>query len=162
MADRVIIMGHGEIAQIGRPQEIFRAPKTRFVAEFVGSVNLFEGRLTATGEDHVRIDCPELENPVHVSDPRTTTTQGTVWVAIRPEKIQLSTQPPQAAANWTQGQVREIAYLGDLSVLLIRLDSGKTVRVTRPNAWRQDDQGVTWEQQVYLQWHDSSPVVVGA
>ena len=162
LSSRIGVMEHGRIVQVGTPREVYESPGNRFVAEFVGSVNLFEGRLTATGEDHVRIDCPELENPVHVSDPRTTTTQGTVWVAIRPEKIQLSTQPPQAAANWTQGQVKEIAYLGDLSVLLIRLDSGKTVRVTRPNAWRQDDQGVTWEQQVYLQWHDSSPVVVGA
>jgi putrescine transport system ATP-binding protein len=71
-------------------------------------------------------------------------------------------QPPQAAANWTRGLVKEIAYQGNLSVLLIRLPSGKTVRVTRPNVWRHEEESITWEQEVYLHWHASSPLVVSA
>jgi putrescine transport system ATP-binding protein len=56
--------------------------------------------------------------------------------------------------------VKEIAYLGDLSVMLIRLESGKTVRVTRPNVWRNDEESITWNQEVYLHWHASSPLIV--
>ena len=56
--------------------------------------------------------------------------------------------------------MKEIAYLGDMSVFLLKLASGKTMRVTQPNMWRHDDENITWEQSVYLHWHDTSPIVV--
>ena len=162
LSSRIGVMDRGRIVQVGTPREVYESPGNRFVAEFVGSVNLFEGQLTASDGELARISCADLEQPLQVADALPLLPSTTVWVAIRPEKIQLSLLPPQATVNWTQGLVKEIAYLGDLSVLLIRLASGKTVRVTRPNVWRQDDEKITWEQQVYLQWHDSSPMIVSA
>lgn len=164
LSSRIGVMDHGKIVQVGTPQEIYESPRSRFVAEFVGSVNLFAGQLTASEPDRLCITCPELEQPVHVEvdENSVAAPQTALWVAIRPEKIQLSVQPPQAAANWTRGLVKEIAYQGNLSVLLVRLPSGKTVRVTRPNVWRHEEESITWEQEVYLHWHASSPLVVSA
>ncbi|EXI81147.1 MAG: Spermidine/putrescine import ATP-binding protein PotA [Candidatus Accumulibacter appositus] len=160
LSSRIGVMDHGKIVQVGTPQEIYESPSNRFVAEFVGSVNVFEGQVTASEAGRMRIRCAELEQALDVLSNAVAAPQARLWVAIRPEKIQLALQPPQAASNWTRGLVKEIAYLGDLSVLLIRLESGKTVRVTRPNVWRHEEESITWEQEVYLHWHDSSPMIV--
>jgi len=162
LASRIGVMDQGRIVQVGTPKEIYEFPISKFVAEFIGSVNLFEGRLIADEPDHVRIACPELDRPVFVAHGISSAPQAKLWVAIRPEKIQLSLKRPAGDENWTRGIVKDIAYLGDLSVFLILLDSGKTLRVTRPNMWRHDDENITWEQEVYLHWHDTSPVVVSA
>ncbi len=162
LASRIGVMDQGRIVQVGTPKEIYEFPISKLVAEFIGSVNLFEGRLIADEPDHVRIACPELDRPVFVAHGISSAPQAKLWVAIRPEKIQLSLKRPAGDENWTRGIVKEIAYLGDLSVFLILLDSGKTLRVTRPNMWRHDDENITWEQEVYLHWHDTSPVVVSA
>jgi putrescine transport system ATP-binding protein len=86
----------------------------------------------------------------------------TVWAAIRPEKINiLRTAPPDARENCVKGVVKEIAYMGDMSIYLVKIDSGKMVRVTQPNIERlSDDERILWEETVYLTWHSSSPVVV--
>jgi putrescine transport system ATP-binding protein len=162
LASRIGVMNHGKIVQVGTPKDIYEFPNCKFVAEFIGSVNLFEGQLTADEPDHVRIACAELERPVYVAHGISAAPQARVSVAIRPEKIHLSLSQPTSNENWTTGVVKEIAYLGDLSVFLIKLESGKTLRVTRPNMWRHDDESITWEQQVYLHWHDTSPVVIVA
>ncbi|WP_291993975.1 ABC transporter ATP-binding protein [Candidatus Accumulibacter sp. ACC003] len=162
LSSRIGVMEHGRIVQVGTPREIYEFPGNRFVAEFIGSVNLFAGRPSADQPGQTTITCHELERPVLVARGDDPPPQGQVWVAIRPEKMQVSLAPPQTAANWTQGVVKEIAYLGDLSVFLIRLRSGKTVRVTRPNVSRFDDQGITWEQEVYVHWRNTSPLVISA
>jgi putrescine transport system ATP-binding protein len=85
-----------------------------------------------------------------------------VWAAVRPEKIEIKRTPPaNTAENCVRGVVKEIAYMGDVSVYLVKIDTGKTVRVTLPNIERlSDDERILWEETVYLSWHESSPVVV--
>jgi putrescine transport system ATP-binding protein len=83
-----------------------------------------------------------------------------VSAAIRPEKINIFAERPDQAENIAQGIVKEIAYLGDMSVYLVQLASGKIVRVTQPNTYRHAEATITWEQQVFLSWHASSPVVL--
>jgi len=160
LASRIGVMNHGKIVQCGTPKDIYEFPNSKFVAEFIGSVNLFEGVLIVDEPDHVRIACAELDRPVYVAHGVSSAPNAKVYVAIRPEKIQLSIKPPAGDDNWTTGVVKEIAYLGDMSVFLLKLASGKTVRVTQPNRWRHDDENITWEQSVYLHWHDTSPIVV--
>lgn len=162
LASRIGVMDHGRIVQVGTPKEIYEFPNSKYVAEFIGSVNLFEGQLVEDKADHVRISCSELEQPVYVAHGISAAPQARLWVAIRPEKIHLSLEQPKQHENWTRGIVKEIAYMGDLSVFLVLLASGKTVRVTRPNMWRHEYEQMTWEQEVFLHWHDSSPVVIGA
>jgi putrescine transport system ATP-binding protein len=160
LATRIGVMNAGEIVQVGTPTDIYEFPNTRFVADFIGSVNMFEGRLIEDEPDYVRIESPELGGMIYVSHGISAPPSATVWTAIRPEKIRMTAEPPaNASDNVVQGVVQEIAYLGDLSVYLVRLPTGKIVRVTQPNMSRYAD-ALTWDQRVYLHWDASSPVVL--
>ncbi len=160
LSTRIGVMNHGEIVQVGTPSEIYEYPSSRFVAEFIGSVNMFEGKLIEDEPSYVRIECDDLEAPIYVDHGVSSAPGATVWAAIRPEKIQLSRDKPADADNWAYGVVQDIAYMGDVSIYLVRLDSGKVVRVTQPNVYRHADDNFTWDERVYLRWHASSPVVV--
>ena len=160
LSTRVGLMNHGEIVQVGTPSEMYEYPNSRFVAEFIGSVNTFEGKLIEDEPSYVRIESADLEAPIYVDHGVSSAPGATVWAAIRPEKMHLGREKPDAADNWASGVVQDIAYMGDVSIYLIRLDSGKVVRVTQPNVHRHADDRVTWEERVYLTWHPQSPVVV--
>ncbi|MFO7325514.1 MAG: polyamine ABC transporter ATP-binding protein [Pseudomonadota bacterium] len=162
LASRIGVMDRGRIVQIGTPTEIYEFPTSRFVADFIGSVNMFEGRLVEDEPDYVRIQSDELGGVIYVSHGISAAPGSTVWTAIRPEKIVLTREPPaKQAENCVRGVVHEIAYMGDMSVYLVRIDSGKMVRVTMPNVERlSDDERILWDETVYLTWHESSPVVV--
>ncbi|HEX3950075.1 MAG TPA: polyamine ABC transporter ATP-binding protein [Steroidobacteraceae bacterium] len=161
LASRIGVMDHGEIVQAGTPSEIYEFPSSKFVADFVGSVNIFEGKLIEDEPDFVRIGSAELGGTIYVSHGISAPPEAIVWAAVRPEKIFMSTAPPPAAAtdNVVRGTVQDIAYLGDLSIYLVRLPTGKVVRVTQPNTSRHAE-AISWEQQVYLSWDAASPVVV--
>lgn len=163
LATRIGVMDRGQIVQVGTPAEVYEFPNTRFVADFIGSANLFEGQLVEDLPQRVAIRSDELGCLVHVNHGISAAPQATVWVAIRPEKILLSRQmPPHAASgNCVRGTVQEIAYMGDLSVYLVKLDGGRIMRVTLPNTERlPDSDRITWEETVYLSWSEGSPVVL--
>jgi putrescine transport system ATP-binding protein len=162
LASRIGVMNRGEIVQIGTPTEIYEFPSSKFVADFIGSVNMFEGRLVEDLPDRVRIQSDELGGVIHVDHGISAAPGATVWAAIRPEKIEIRRQPPEnTSENFARGVVKEIAYMGDMSVYLVKVDSGKTVRVTLPNIERlSDDDRILWEETVYLTWYPGSPVIV--
>ena len=161
LASRIGVMNLGEIIQVGTPKDIYEYPSSRFVAEFIGNVNMFQGRLIEDEPDHVRIESAELVGgTIYVDHGVSAAPDATVWAAIRPEKINISVEPPADKENLTRGVVKEIAYMGDMSVYLVQLESGKMMRITRPNVYRHADDRITWEQQVYLHWHASAPVVL--
>ena len=159
LASRIGVMDHGEIVQAGTPSEIYEFPSSKFVADFVGSVNIFEGKLIEDEPEHVRIGSDELGATIYVSHGISAAPEAIVWAAVRPEKIFMSTAQPAGTDNVVRGAVQDIAYLGDLSIYLVKLPTGKVVRVTQPNTSRHAE-AITWDQQVYLSWDASSPVVV--
>ena len=159
LASRIGVMNHGEIVQAGTPSEIYEFPGSKFVADFVGSVNIFEGKLVEDEPEHVRIASEELGGTIFVSHGISAPPEAIVWAAIRPEKVFMSTAPPEGTDNVVRGAVQDIAYLGDLSIYLVKLATGKVVRVTQPNTSRHAE-AITWDQQVYLSWDSTSPVVV--
>lgn len=159
LASRIAVMNRGEIAQIGTPRQIYEFPATRFVADFIGSVNLFDGRLIEDEPDHVRVQCAELPAPVYVDHGLSAPPEAQLWVAIRPEKFVLQREVPGQSDNWARGVIKEIAYMGDMSVFLVRLDSGREVRVTQANIARKPEERFAWDESVYLRWEPSSPVV---
>ena len=159
LASRVGVMNRGEIVQVGTPRQIYEFPATRFVADFIGSVNLFEGQLTEDEPDFVRVRCEELPAPVYVDHGMSAPPLTLCWVAVRPEKIVLGRERPADADNWAHGVIRDIAYMGDMSVFLVRIDSGREVRVTQANRTRKPDEQFSWDEEVYLSWDASSPVV---
>ena len=160
LASRIGVMNHGEIVQAGTPSEIYEFPSSKFVADFVGSVNMFEGKLIEDEPDYVRIGSAELGGTIYVSHGISAPPEAIVWAAVRPEKIFMSTTAPAGGAdNVVRGSVQDIAYLGDLSIYLVKLPTGKVVRVTQPNTSRHAE-AIGWDQQVYLSWDATSPVVV--
>jgi putrescine transport system ATP-binding protein len=108
----------------------------------------------------VRIESLELGGTIYVDHGVSSAPDAIVSAAIRPEKINISIERPAQTENVVQGTVKEIAYMGDMSVYLVALASGKVVRVTQPNTYRHAEDLITWDQTVYLSWHPSSPVVL--
>jgi putrescine transport system ATP-binding protein len=159
LASRIGVMNRGEIVQRGTPRQIYEYPSTRFVADFIGSVNLFDGQLVDDEPDHVRVASADLPVPVYVDHGVSAAPDAQLWIAIRPEKITMQREAPSGADNWARGVVQDIAYMGDMSIYVVRLDSGRDVRVTQANLARKSGEAFTWEDAVYLTWDATSPVV---
>ncbi len=158
MASRIAVMSEGRILQIGRPSEIYETPNCRFVADFIGSVNLFKGKVTEDEHDHVVIDTPECQ---HYVGHGITGTQGmAVSVGIRPEKIRVSKNQPDKPHNWTKGEIKEMAYLGSYTVYHIKLATGKVIKASTANAERLPDWQPTWGDVVYASWDEYAMVVL--
>jgi putrescine transport system ATP-binding protein len=164
LGTRLGVMNQGRIVQVGTPSDIYESPATRFVADFIGSVNMFAGEVYANGGDGLCIRSADLGCTVRVERAAAGAAGATVWTAIRPEKIQITraerADGAAAADNTASGTVKEIAYMGDMSIYLVRLDSGSMVRVTLPNVMRGTERPIAREERVALSWHGSSPVVL--
>ena len=160
LSSRIGVMNDGEITQTGTPTEIYEFPNSRFVADFIGSVNVFEGRIVEDEADHVRIESEEAGCKLYIDHGVSTTSGTQVWVAVRPEKVSITTEKPDQNENCAAGVVDEIAYMGGLSIYHVILETGKKVRVTQPNLLRTSTERITWEDRVYLTWHPSSGVVL--
>jgi putrescine transport system ATP-binding protein len=162
LATRIGVMNQGEIAMIGEPTDIYEFPNSKFVAGFIGSVNMAEGIVIEDEPDHVRIRSAELGCDIYVGHGVDCAPDQILWWAIRPEKVHLSRDKPDAPfdANVTKGMVEEIGYLGDMSVYQILLESGKRLRVTQTNTVRGNPDSITWDEHVYLTWGDSSGSVL--
>ncbi|MDR1907698.1 MAG: ABC transporter ATP-binding protein, partial [Holosporales bacterium] len=136
MSTRMAIMEEGRIRQVGAPHNIYEFPNSRFVAEFIGSMNIFEGVVIEDEYDHVLIESPEANCLIYATHAGATPVGSTVSVAIRPEKVMMSQTPPAGNRNCTKGVVREIAYLGDISIYYVELPSGIHVQSSLPNLLR--------------------------
>ncbi len=161
LSTRIAVMDAGQFAQIGTPTEIYEFPESRFVADFIGSTNIFEGRVTEESADHVIVDTEA--GPVFIDHGLSIQVGAKAFVALRPEKIHLSKEPPeQAGNNQAKGVVEDIGYLGDVSIYRVRLGSGALVDVTAPNLVRPKNRThkITWEEDVYLSWSPSSPILL--
>ena len=161
LSSRMGVMNHGKIAQVGTPAAIYESPATKFVADFIGSVNMFEGRVLEEGAGRIQSD--ELGCVVAVDRKLNCARGATVWTAVRPEKINMTRTLEEQHGlreNVVRGRVTEIAYMGDVSIYLVQIDSGKTVRVTLPNIMRDAEHRIARDETVYLSWHGSSPVVL--
>ena len=159
LASRIGVMRGGEILQVGTPTDIYEFPNSRFVADFIGSVNMTEGTLVEDEPDHVLIDCPQFGGLVYVDHGVSAPPDAHVSVAIRPEKLQLTRELPKQPRNVLRGVIVGIAYLGDVTRYLVRLPTGFVLRVTAPNVYRREER-LEQEESVYLHWHESAAVVV--
>ena len=170
MASRIAVINKGEVAQLAPPAELYEYPANRFVADFVGAVNIFEGKLTLDEPDRAAVDCPGV-GQVYLNHGVTGPHGASVWVALRPEKIYLhvpgagkavsaAAQDAPAGHNFARGVIRGMSYLGDITLFEIQLDDGPLVRVSRPNLSRHDQDDFTWDDRVSMHWRADSPVVL--
>ena len=161
VSSRIAVMDHGRIVQVATPTEIYEYPNSRYVASFLGDVNIVEGRMQANGEDHAEIVSAEAGCTIHAAQTMEMPAGSAVWVALRPEKLEISReQPATQSANCMTGTVWDIGYLGSLSIYHVKLESGKMVTAARANATRSSEPDITWEDQVYLSWKADSAVVL--
>ena len=170
MACRIAVINKGEVAQLAAPSDLYEYPANRFVADFVGAVNTFEGKLTLDEPDRAAVDCPGV-GKIYLNHGVTGAHGSDVWVAVRPEKITLHTpgmgKAVQGAAkdspeghNFARGTIKGMSYLGDCTLFEIELEGGAMMRVRRPNLSRTDQEAFTWEDKVSMHWDSASPVVL--
>lgn len=160
MSTRMAIMDEGRIRQVGAPHDLYEFPNSRYVAEFIGSMNIFEGVVMQDEEDHVLIDSEEACCHLYITDSAAIPVGSHVGVAIRPEKVMISTTPLAGNRNTAKGVIREIAYLGDISIYYVELSSGKIIQAARPNLLRFSEREVKWEDEVYLFWRAENGVIL--
>lgn len=167
MASRIGVMSEGKILQIGRPGDIYETPNCKFVADFIGSVNLFKGLVTVDEADHVVVDSPECRH--YVSHGITGTPGMQVHVAVRPEKMSVQKDEPtvqdydnplELGYNCARGEIKGLAYLGSQTIYHVALPSGMTVKVTKANDARHDENRLSMGDSVYVWWWGSDVVVL--
>ena len=161
LSSRMAVMDMGKFKQIGTPTEIYEFPESRFVADFIGSANIFEGKVISSkgGKLTVSTDVGE----VFASNGRAITEGEKIWLGLRPEKIYLSkAKPKNIGPNRIKGIVEEIGYLGETSIYKIRLKNGQIIDVSAPNQSRPMSRvrEITWEDMVYLNWEPESVMLL--
>ena len=164
MASRIAVMSRGRVLQVGTPKEIYEFPNCRFVADFIGNINLFEGRLTVDEVDRCEVttDC----GVVSVGHGISGTLDMPLAVAVRPEKIQIAKARPAVHHNLFSGTVREIAYFGSYSTYIVEMAHGQRVKVTSTNTARGDGghtvdaDSITSGDAVFIWWDDTAPVTL--
>jgi putrescine transport system ATP-binding protein len=158
MASRIAVMSKGRVLQVGSPEEVYEHPANRFVADFIGNVNVFEGRLSVDEVDR----CAAVTGigEIHVGHGVSGTLNMPVGIAVRPEKIEISKTRPDVAVNVFTGKVKEIAYFGSYNTFIVVATDGTRVKITEANTSRQELSDITWEDDVYFWWGDRSGVLL--
>lgn len=156
MSSRIALMREGRVEQVAPPRHLYEFPATRYAADFIGLVNLFDGYVVDQVDDQVLVQSEALNTQlrVHHSHPLAVGLQ--VTVALRPEKIRILSALDPEQPNQLRGLIREIAYLGDVSIYHVELPSGKRVQFTQSNVQALAEQPLTWNDEVILGWHANS------
>lgn len=161
LATRIAVMDRGKVVQVGTPAEIYEFPQNRFVADFVGTTNLFEGTVGTCEPGLITVACPETGCELLVDDVGRFAPGQRVWIALRPEKIRLSKQPAAAGrCNQLRGTVYQLGYLGNRCTYQIKTTSGKLVTVFSQNERRTSQWSIDWSDEVYLSWNADAAVLL--
>jgi|TARA_B110001450_G_scaffold77533_1_gene73671 putrescine transport system ATP-binding protein len=161
LSSRMAVMDMGKFKQIGTPTEIYEFPESRFVADFIGSANIFEGKVISNKAGKLTVSTDVGE--VFINNGQSIIEGEKIWLGLRPEKIYLSKiKPKNIRANQIKGIVEEIGYLGETSIYKIRLENGQIIDVSAPNQSRPMSRvrEITWEDVVYLNWEPESAMLL--
>jgi putrescine transport system ATP-binding protein len=159
VADRIGVMNHGRLMQVATAPELYEQPNSRWVADFVGDVNLIEGKVIEPGADTTVIESAVVGR-VRAGATSGAKAGDTVWVALRPEKVRLSLEQRAATENSVSGTVRDIAYLGDLSIYKVALDNGFVMEAATANLTRVIERPISWDDRVWLTWDAAAGIVL--
>ncbi len=160
MASRVAVMDHGRIVQVNTPDRIYEHPNSRYVADFIGEVNILEGRAAPAGAGRVSIAWADGQPPILAETAHHFAPGAKVAYAIRPEKIVISQTRPENAPNAFEGKVIDIAYLGNISTYHVELAGGHKMKAQTANTTRISRRSITWEDSVWLSWSESAGIVL--
>jgi putrescine transport system ATP-binding protein len=161
LASRIAVMDRGQVMQVGTPAEIYEFPRSRFVADFVGTTNLFEGTVSSCEPGLVTVRCAETGGELLVDDAGSFKAGQHVWVALRPEKVRLAKEPLSGArVNQLRGTVWELGYLGNRSIYQIKTAGGKVVTVFAQNERRTSEAAIDWSDEVFVSWGADAAVLL--
>ncbi len=158
MANRIAVMSKGRVLQVGSPEDVYEHPKNRFVADFIGNVNLFNGHLSVDEPD--RCAATTGIGDIQVGHGVSGSLNMPLAIAVRPEKIEISKQRPDVGFNVFTGKVKEIAYFGSYNTYIVQATDGTKVKIMEANTSRQELSDITWEDNVYFWWGDRSGIVL--
>jgi putrescine transport system ATP-binding protein len=164
LATRIAVMDRGVIRQIGTPTEVYEFPQSRFVADFIGSINIFDGEVRSAAGTRVTVAAPDLGGEVTVDHAGPLAEGAKVAIAVRPEKIGIERKKPgaRAAGNAVAGKVVDLGYFGKDSLYRVKLASGAVVRVNAVNSRRagEAERVAVWEDDVWLTFQPSSVIIL--
>jgi putrescine transport system ATP-binding protein len=164
VADRIGVMDNGRLEQVATPRQLYEAPNSRWIAEFVGDINIFDGEVESR-EAHRLVIATRDAGTIVAAEPRQPVTKTLLCVAIRPEKVKLSRRGPASdavnahAINRLEGVVTEVSYLGGLTTYKVRLDTGAVLRSSMANTTRLDIDAYSASQRV-VAWFTPDDCVV--
>jgi len=158
MAGRIAVMSKGRVLQVGTPEEVYEHPATRFVADFIGNVNMFEGRLSLDEPDC----CAAITGigEIHIGHGVSGTLNMPLAIAVRPEKIEINKERPALDRNVFTGKVKEIAYFGSYNTYIVIASDGSRVKITEANTSRHELSEITWDDNVFFWWGDRAGIVL--
>ncbi|MDR6954003.1 putrescine transport system ATP-binding protein [Ancylobacter sp. 3268] len=162
VADRIAVMNHGKLVQVAPPAVIYEQPNSRYVADFVGDVNIIEAKIEAIEPGNVSL-YTAVGGGAKLSIAQNVEAKpgDAAFVAIRPEKVRVDLEPPAwQEANCLRGEVWDIGYLGDLSIYHVELEGGVRIKAAKPNLTRMVERPITWEDKVWVSWTPDSGVVL--
>ncbi|QTN36935.1 ABC transporter ATP-binding protein [Cognatishimia activa] len=159
VASRVAVMDHGKLVQVDTPDVIYETPNSIYVADFIGDVNIIEGT-AEVNDDGVSLTWAEGQPALVGSANQPISKGASAAMAIRPEKIAISSEKPTDRTNVLQGKVLDIAYLGNISTYHVQLDNGTVIKAQIANTRRIARRNFTWEDPVWLSWTDTAGIVL--
>ncbi|MFN0262515.1 ABC transporter ATP-binding protein [Tepidamorphus sp. 3E244] len=159
VSDRIAVMDHGRVVQISTPAEMYEYPKSRYVADFVGDINIIQGKVASNSGGTVTVDTEA--GAMRVNQDIEAKSGDDAWIAVRPEKVRIGLgQPPEGSSNVMRGEVWDIAYLGDVSTYHLKLPSGDIVKALQANSTRLIERPITWEDDAWLSFSPDGAVVL--
>ena len=160
LSTRIAVMNEGRFEQVGTPREVYENPVNRFVANFVGTINLLETNVVDAADGRVRLSCDATGTELTAHCAHTPPVGSQPWLAVRPEKIFIDKEPPPADRTILKGTVLDLGYFGNLSIYRVQLPSGTVLQVSAQNRRRTAKRTVEWDDEVYVSWDDSSAVLL--
>lgn len=160
MASRIAVMDHGKLVQVDTPDRVYEAPNSIYVADFIGDVNIIEGVVTQVEGDSAELSWSEQGSSIKGVLGAGATKGSSAAFAIRPEKVAIATEEPLDRHNRIQGEVEDIAYLGNISTYYVRLKNGNLVKAQTANDRRLSRRNITWKDTVWLSWRDTAGIIL--
>jgi putrescine transport system ATP-binding protein len=161
LSTRIAVMEKGRFLQVGAPKEIYEYPKTRVVADFIGTINTFDGKVSAIDADGMSLESAEAGTTLTASGEFDLAIDQPACIAVRPEKIFISRDEPADQSDIRiKGVVDDLAYLGNLSLYRVRLGSGKIIHVSQQNRQRSAQRSIEWEDEIWVSWRPRSSIVL--
>jgi len=149
VADRIGVMESGHLMQVAPPAEIYERPNSRWVADFIGDANLFEGRLSG---DRLSVE-GTAAGRLGVAAGADAEPGSIVWVAVRPEKVRISrTAPMPGPDNCVAGTVVDVGYLGGTSIYKLRTAAGAELKAAIANVGRPAERAAAVGEELWLSW----------